>query len=303
MNVVIKSEVIKLNCPSCGKLLKIKSEMAGRQLHCPKPECGAVISVPGSPDKSPELKIQVMISVGIVFALIAAVLAIKEIHLAFGWIVSLALVSTVFAAEFLKGYAKAGVLALFTLLGLTAPALFFALERKADPKEIAFFTGSAIFLALAVYAVARNARVWGRFDWRNSARTGENLLSCVVWFAAAVSSISFAWVAYYKFLTSLGQDEYLARRLAFTVFFVVVGVICSVVGRARMKPFLGVVGLVYMAAGVLKALAYDISHTDGVIRIGVFAGCGVALMLGGFLMLRKTPMADPAANASAFIEE
>ena len=227
--MVIKSEVIELNCPVCGKLLKIKSEMAGRQLHCPKPECGAVISVPGSPDKSPEVNGQFMtsfmISAGIVFALIAAVLAIREINLGVGWIVSLGLVTMVFAAEFFKGYAKTGALALFAILGMATPALFFVLERKPESREFAFFTGSALFFALSVYAVARNARVWGRFDWRNSARTGDNLLSCVVWFAAGFSSISFAWVAYYKFLTSLGQNEFLARRLAFTLFFVVVGVI------------------------------------------------------------------------------
>ena len=58
-----------------------------------------------------------------------------------------------------------------------------------------------------------------------------------------------------------------------------------------------------MAAGMLKALAHDITHTEGPIRIGVFTGCGVVLMLGGFLMMGKTPITDAAANASAFIED
>jgi len=67
---------------------------------------------------------------------------------------------------------------------------------------------------------------------------------------------------------------------------------------------LGVTGLTYMAAGVAKALAYDMTHLDGFLRIGVFAGCGVVLLLGGFLMMKKTPRpAVAAASASAFIED
>ena len=125
-----------------------------------------------------------------------------------------------------------------------------------------------------------------------------------MWFALIAPSIAFSWVTYYKFLTPLRQEEFLVRRLVFTLFFVVVGVICSVLGRSYLLPFLGVTGLIYMAAGVVKALAYDITHTDGVIRIGVFAGCGAVLLLGGFLMMKKAPRPDTAAaSASAFIDE
>jgi hypothetical protein len=299
------TDVITLKCPACKKLLKIKPEMAGLQLTCPKEGCGAPIVVPGTAVKpGMGLKAQLMLVVGLVFAVIAGVLAIREMQLEAGWIVSLVLVSAVVIAEFLKGYLKTGILALFTLVGLSTPALFFLLERKADHRGLAFYVGTAIFFALSSYIVVRTYNTWSQFDWRNTAKAAINLEGGIVWFALIASSIAFSWVTYYKFFTPLGQEEFLVRRLVFTLFFVVVGVVCSVLGRSYLLPFLGVTGLIYMAAGVVKALAYDITHTDGVLRIGVFAGCGAVLLLGGFLMTKKATRPDIAvASASAFIED
>lgn len=295
--------VIELTCPSCNRLLKIRPEMAGQQLNCPKADCGASIRVPGTPEKPSDIKFQIMMFVGIVFTLIAAVLAIKEIKLAYGWIISFGLVATVFVSEFFRGYAKTIAIAVFTIVGLSTPTLYFMLERKPDQKEITFFVGTAIFFALSIYLVARNYRTWANFSWNNSDKKGDYLSSIIIWLSVIVSSIAFLWVAYYKFLTSLGQAEHLWRRLVFTLFFVVFGVVASAIGRNRLKPFLGIVGLVYMAAGVIKALAYDISHTDGVIRIGVFAGSGVVLLIGGFFMMKKSTKPAAINNATAFIED
>ncbi|MFO0866963.1 MAG: hypothetical protein U0744_20365, partial [Gemmataceae bacterium] len=63
-------------------------------------------------------------------------------------------------------------------------------------------------------------------------------------------------------------------------------------------------GMVYLAAGVVKALAYDITHTEGVLRIGVFAGCGAVLLLGAFLMKpRRTTANVEGTLQSAFLED
>lgn len=297
--------IISLNCPACGKLLKIKAEMAGQQLNCPKEGCGAAIAVPGTAVKpGMGLRAQLMLVVGLVFAAIAGVLTIREMQLEAGWIVSLVLIAAVVVAEFLKGQFKAGILVLFTLVGLSTPALFFALERRADHRGMAFYIGTGLFFALSIYFAVRTYSTWRQFEWRNAAKSAINLEGGVVWFALIASSIAFSWATYYKFLTPLGQDELLVRRLVFTLFFVVVGVICSVLGRSYLLPFLGVAGLIYMAAGVAKALAYDLNHTDGNIRIGVFAGSGAVLLLGGFLMTKKAPRPDATAfGASAFIED
>jgi hypothetical protein len=306
--------VITLKCPACGKRLNVKSEMAGRRLACPEQGCGAAIDVPG-PANMPGLELRtrlmtrLMTVVGLVFTVIAAMLTIRELHLDAGWIISTTLVAVVVLSEFLKGSAKSGMLVVFTLVGLSTPAIFFIIERKLDPdqyqRELAIYVGAMLFFGLSSYLAFRTYSTWSRFNLGNSthAQIAINLESCVVWFALIISSIACSWVNYYKFLSPLGEEEFLARRLLFTLFFVVVGVICSVFGRNSLLPFLGVTGLIYMAAGVVKALAYDLFKTEGIVRIGVFAGCGAVLLLGGFLMTKAPRRKVVAASDSPFIDD
>jgi hypothetical protein len=301
--------VITLKCPGCDKLLKIKADMAGQRLACPKPGCGAAIDVPGvSAEAGLGRRAQLMIVVGLVFAVIAAVLTFRELQFTAAWTIPLTLVAAVVTAEFLKGYAKSGVLAIFTVLGLSTPAFFFILTRGHDltnqQREWAVYIGAGLFFGLSSYLVSRTYSTWRQFDRNNGPTTAVNLESILVWFAVIASSLAFSWMTYYKFLTPLGQEEFIVRRLVFTLFFVVVGVICSVLGRNSPVPFLGVAGLIYMAAGVAKALAYDMTHLTGFLRIGVFAGCGAVLLLGGFLMMKRTPTPAGAADSvSPFIED
>ncbi|MBM3993942.1 MAG: hypothetical protein FJ303_07295 [Planctomycetes bacterium] len=77
----------------------------------------------------------------------------------------------------------------------------------------------------------------------------------------------------------------------------------TIVGRSNFVPFLAITGFTYMAADVLKALAYHISHTDGMLRIGVFAGCGTVLLLGGFLMKLSSSNNEETKGFAAVIEE
>lgn len=301
------ADIITLNCPACGKLLKIKPEMAGQRLACPKPGCGAPIDVPGKAIK-PGLgfRAQLMLLVGLVFAIIAAVMTFRQLEVTAAWIVPLVLVAAVAAAEFLKGYAKSGILLAFTIAGLSTPALFFYLAKTggSENRILAFYVGTTLFFAFSSYFVFRTHSTWRQFDLKNAAKSAINLESVVVWFALIASSIAFSWVTYYKFLTPFGEEEWIVRRLVFTLFFVVVGVVCSVLGRNSSLPFLAAMGLIYMAAGVAKALAYDITHTEQWVRIGVFAGSGAVLLLGGLLMMKKSPRPAVAADSvSAFIED
>lgn len=301
-------EIIELNCPACRKPLKIKAEMAGQRLTCPKQGCGASIDVPGSAKTGLGLNARLMIAVGIVFALIAVILTIQQVELPAGWIVVMALVAAVVVSQFFASYARIAGLAIFTVIGLSTPALFFILDRRGHDfsanTEWAFYFGSTLFFVASAFCVFRSYSTWSQFKLGDTEKLAINLESGVVWFALIASSIAFSWVTYYQFFTPMGQQEWIVRRLVFTLFFVVVGVICSVLGRNSLLPFLGITGLIYMAAGVVKALAYDLTHTSGLVRIGVFAGCGVVLLLGGFLMMKKAPRTDAsAASASAFIED
>lgn len=295
--------VIEIDCPGCGKHLKVRSEMAGQRLICPKQGCGASIDVPGSavPVES-GVRAKLMTLVGITFAAIAAVLTVKQLDLHPGWFVLAAMVAFLASFEFVNGFAKSVFLTLFSLAGLSTPVLFFLLERKENEKEIVFYVGTALYFIGSAWLLFRTYNIWSQYDWGNRAKHEVNRISNLVWFALIASSLAFSWSTYFRFFTPQG-DDLIVRRLMFTLFFVLVGVICSVAGRNKVLPFLGVTGLTYMAAGILKALAYDIFKTDGVIRIGVFAGCGVVLLIGGLLM-KKTPQPKlAAANVSAFIED
>lgn len=297
--------VIELNCPSCGKPLKIKREMAGRRLACPKPGCGALFDVPGvvAQELQPGFQAKLMLVLGIVFGVIALGLTIRQLDLYAGWYLLLAIVASIVALEFSSGPAKTGLLFLFSLLGLSTPVLFFRLMKALNENEIVFYAGTVLFLIGSVYLIVRMHGVWSQFEWGSHAKKAINLESCIVWFALIASSVAFWWVNYYKFLTVPAEEEFLARRLLFTLFFVVVGVICSVSGKYSPLPFLGAAGLTYMAVGVVKALAYDIGHTTGMLRIGVFASCGVVLLLGGFLMKKAARPKLADAGESAFIED
>src|SRR6476619_6234813 len=105
---------IELTCPACGKLLKVKPEMAGQRLACPKQGCGAPIVVPGQAQKGEfGFRAKLMTAVGIAFAVIALGLTIQQLQLHPGWFVSVALVASVIVAQFLTGVARTVFLAVF----------------------------------------------------------------------------------------------------------------------------------------------------------------------------------------------
>jgi hypothetical protein len=230
---------------------------------------------------------RVMYAVGFAFVLIAAILTVRELDLKVGWLVSLLLLALAAGSEFLKGFVKAGTLLLFALVGLATPTCFFLLTKTGPhERDLAFYVGSVVFFGLSTYLVLRTRNTWSQFDLRISEKHALNLESAVVWFALIASSLACSWTTYFNFLTT--HDELIERRLAFTLFLIVVGVVSSVFGRKSPLPFLGILGLTFMVAGVAKALAYDTTHLHGFLRIGVFAGGGAMLLLGGALLTKKS---------------
>ena len=219
--------------------------------------------------------------VGLLFVAIAVTLTVRELQLAHGWIISILLLAFAISSEFLKGFGKTSSLVLFALAGITTPIGFFTIE-----KDIAFYVAIVTFFVLSTFLTLRNREIWTQFDIKNDDKWSINMDSTVVWSALILSSLSLSWGSYFKFLTSM-QDEFIARRLIFTLFLVIVGIACSVAGRRSAQPFLAVTGLTFLGAGVAKALIYDTTHLAGFLRIGVFAGGGALLLLGGILMSKK----------------
>jgi hypothetical protein len=276
-------DIIALTCPACGRQVQVQPGRAGHQVPCPQEGCGTTIDVPAPVQQGFVVDWRVLSAMGLVFVVIAAFLTIKELHLAAGWIVALLLLALAAASEFLGGLAKAGVLVLFALTGLATPTCFFLLHR--DP---AFYVGTVVFFGLSTYLVVRTRATWSHFDLRKRDQHPVNLESAAVWFGVLASSLAFTWATYFNFLTTLA-DEHIERRLAFTLFLIVVGVVCSVWGRRSPLPFWGLMGLTYLVGGVAKALAYDTTHLGGFLRIGVFAGGGAVLLLGAALLKKGQP--------------
>jgi hypothetical protein len=227
-----------------------------------------------------------MHGVGLIFVLIAALLTIKEVDLQPGWIVCLLLLGLAGASEFLKGFVKGGTLVLFAVAGLSTPLLFFLLRHR-PAESLPFYIGTVVFLGLSIHLVFRTRPTWSQFDLRNEENHALNLESAAVWFAVIASSLSCLWSSYYQFLTPFGKEDLIERRLVFTLVLLGIGVVCTLFGRKSLLPFLGIMGLTFLVAGVAKALAYDTTHLTGFLRIGVFAGGGAVLLFGGTLMNKQ----------------
>jgi hypothetical protein len=222
-----------------------------------------------------------MYVVGFIFVTIAVILTIRELNMGVGWIISILLFAMAITYELLKGFGKTAALVLFALSGIAAPIGFFIVKR-----DIAFYVAIVVFFILSTYLVLRTRNIWSQFEIHNDDKKAMNMESSFVWFALILSSLTFSWATYFKFLTSM-ENEFIARRLVFTLFLIVVGIICSVSGRKSPQPFLGIMGLTFIGIGVAKALLYDTTHLIGFLRIAVFAGGGALLLVGGALMRNK----------------
>ena len=298
---------------ACCNPLRVKDDLAGRQIKCPN--CGQVTHVPAPPaaatpayggnnaNAGPQqafvIDARMLSVVGLLFVVIAGWLTARELDLATGWLVALLLLGLAVAAELLHGFLRAVAVLVFALAGVITPIFYFLHHRdihRDQPfyyyRDQPFYYATVVFLVLSIYLIVRLRKLWSQFDLRDGDKQALNLTSVSVWLALIVSSLAGPWATYFNFFTTL-EDEYIERRLVFTLFLIAVGILCSVVGRKSPQPFFGIMGLTFLVVGVAKALAYDTTHLRGFLRIGVFAGGGVLLLLGGALLKKSQKQPGP----------
>ena len=219
---------------------------------------------------------------GGLFVVIAAILTVRELRLGIGYSVGLLLVALMLAAFFLKNARRVAALMVFTAATVVPSAAYLALAARKD--WLVAITVAAVASALLVL---RFRSVWLAFDLHDSSKQTLNLEGGALWTGLTLSSLGFFWSYYFHFLTAL-NDQFVARRLIFTLFLILLGIVLSTLGRNRPQPFLSLVGLTYLGIGVAKALLYDTTHLTGFLRIAVFAGGGLLLLVGGALMRKPS---------------
>jgi len=228
---------------------------------------------------------KVLYLAGAGFIGIATILTVRELQLELGWSITLLLAALCTGVQFTKASpAKTLTIGAFAALGLSGPVGYFLSGR-----EMSFYFATTAYFVGALLLAFRLDPEWRSAPDIEGARgiRFENLQAGAIGFAAIVSSLSFFWLTYFRYLTSL-QDEFIARRLIFTLFLLTIGIGLNVAGRARSSTLIGYGGLLYLIAGVAKALAYDTTHLTGFLRIGVFVLGGIVLVCGATLMSTKT---------------
>lgn len=218
-----------------------------------------------------------LMAVGVAFVGVAVLLTIRELQLSPGYLLSAFLLVLAIGAHVSSGILRSAALVSFAVGTIVAPMTFFLYRTEAP-----FLCAVGVSFASSLYLLAVLRAVWSGFDLKDKNKSTANLESVTLWFALILSSMTFSWGLYFWFLTGMHED-FIARRLIYTLVLTTVGVAFTVIGRSRPLPFLSVMGLTYLVAGVVKAVVYDTTHLDGFLRIGVFAGAGVLLLLGGAL--------------------
>lgn len=118
-------------------------------------------------------------------------------------------------------------------------------------------------------------------------RAPEDALQRVVlWYGMTASAIATSAALYFHFFTlGFAQDD-LARRLVLTLGWLVTGVALVLWSRRRDEAVIRDSGFVFIALALLKAVAYDTTHLDGVLRIAGLAVGGLLLMAGAWVNSR-----------------
>lgn len=218
---------------------------------------------------------------GAVFMAVAGLFTIRELELDFGYSIAALLIALAVVAPRLQAQIQSVALAAFGLLGIATPILFLVGQRQTG-----MLVAIGTFCAGSIYLMWRERSKWSSFEPGDKAKLQTNRQSIVIWASMIISSLVFVWAFYFWFLTPLG-DAFLARRLILTVLFVLVGLLLAIRSQRSPLPFLGFAGLAYLGAGVLKAIIYDTTHLTGMLRIGVFAGCGLLLLIGAKIANQK----------------
>jgi len=218
---------------------------------------------------------------GALFVATAAVLTVRQLDLGAGYNVSILLVGLFAAAMLLKNTSRVAMHLLFTVAAVV-PSVFYLVRASHTDWLVAI----AVAAVASIILVLHSRSVWMDFDMADHTKQAANLESGAVWVALTFTTLGLFWAFYFHFLTSL-NDNFIERRLIFTLFLILVGIVLSIIGRNRPQPFLSLLGLSYLGVGVAKAIVYDTTHLGGFLRIAVFAGGGLLLLAGGALMNKK----------------
>ncbi len=97
--------------------------------------------------------------------------------------------------------------------------------------------------------------------------------------------------ALYYWVFTLGvAAEHVGRRLILTLAWLVVGLGLDLMGHERRERRLTQAGLLVVTFAVAKALFYDMSHLDGILRVGVL-GCAGLLLVGSAALRQRSRQA------------
>jgi uncharacterized membrane protein len=107
------------------------------------------------------------------------------------------------------------------------------------------------------------------------------------WYAMAISALVGSASFYFQFLTLGIAADTVSRRLILTLGWLVSGVALVVMGRMRRREPMRHAGYLFLAVSVGKALLYDTTHLEGILRVGVLALAGLGAIIGASLLSKQ----------------
>jgi hypothetical protein len=114
----------------------------------------------------------------------------------------------------------------------------------------------------------------------------ERYQRVLAWYGLAVAALVTSFAFYFHFLTiGIAQDE-LARRGVLTLAWLAAGVGFVLWGRKKGETAIRDAGFLFLAASVGKAVLYDTTHLEGMLRVGLLAIAGVVLLGSGAIATR-----------------
>lgn len=120
----------------------------------------------------------------------------------------------------------------------------------------------------------------------------ERYQRVLAWYGFAIASLVTSFAFYFHFLTlGVAQDE-LARRAVLTLAWLAAGVGLVLWGRRKGEHAIRDAGFLFLAASVGKAVLYDTTHLDGMLRVGLLAITGAVLLGAGAAATRVRPRSE-----------
>ncbi|MHB8875686.1 MAG: DUF2339 domain-containing protein [Myxococcaceae bacterium] len=141
--------------------------------------------------------------------------------------------------------------------------------------------------ALAVTLAASLATALGTQHAMPSEK--ERYQRVLAWYGLAVAALVTSFAFYFHFLTLGAAQDELGRRAILTLGWLVAGVSFVLWGRKRGENAIRDAGFLFLAAAVGKAVLYDTTHLEGMLRVGLLAVAGAVLLGSGAIATRIRP--------------